>query len=220
MRRHLMKSIKEDIPDWLSQSLLCWYSPIRQGCTNENMAENPILRDLSGNGFDLECQSFAWEESSGIGADGKLYFDGIDDICFTRNKFPDMTGLTIVYKRNRMSSGTFACHMQNGYMHGYFILDRGSADSFFFKKEYRIQGGPYNDEYTISATPENIRVYEIGLRHEINDDLNTGVPTDTFSIGGLRPGSELMKGNMTCFLMFDRILSDVEIDYIVKNIID
>ena len=49
-------------------SMVLWYDIKRQGATNENMAANPTLRDLSGNGHDATCYNFAWSGMSGIGS--------------------------------------------------------------------------------------------------------------------------------------------------------
>ena len=54
-------------PKAIREALVCWYDPARQGCTNESMAENPVLKDLSGNGHDMPCHNFAWSGMSGIG---------------------------------------------------------------------------------------------------------------------------------------------------------
>lgn len=51
----------------IMDSLVCWYDPGKQQCTNESMAANPVLADLSGNGHDIECFNFAWSGMSGIG---------------------------------------------------------------------------------------------------------------------------------------------------------
>lgn len=48
-------------------SLICWIDIERQGCTNENMRKNPILKDLSGNGNDFTCSNFTWDTAGGIG---------------------------------------------------------------------------------------------------------------------------------------------------------
>ena len=63
------------------QSLVLRYDPGEQGCTNESMAENPVLRDLSGNGHDAQCQNFAWAGMSGIGGYpfAEIYSDPADD---------------------------------------------------------------------------------------------------------------------------------------------
>lgn len=37
------------------------------GLTNEQMAENPVWKDLTGNGHDLQMKNFAWKGISGIG---------------------------------------------------------------------------------------------------------------------------------------------------------
>ena len=47
--------------------LVCWYDIGKQQCTNESMAANPVLADLSGNGHDITCYNFAWAGMSGIG---------------------------------------------------------------------------------------------------------------------------------------------------------
>lgn len=54
-------------PKAIREALVCWHDPARQGCTNENMAANPVLKDLSGNGHDLALHNFAWAGMSGIG---------------------------------------------------------------------------------------------------------------------------------------------------------
>lgn len=57
-------------PQAIREALVCWYDPARQGCTNGNMAANPVLKDLSGNGHDMPCHNFAWAGMSGIGGYG------------------------------------------------------------------------------------------------------------------------------------------------------
>lgn len=51
----------------IMDSLVCWYDPGKQQCTNESMAANPVLADLSGNGHDITCYNFGWAGMSGIG---------------------------------------------------------------------------------------------------------------------------------------------------------
>ena len=40
------------------------------GLTNEQMAENPVWKDLTGNGHDLQMKNFAWKGMSGVGGYG------------------------------------------------------------------------------------------------------------------------------------------------------
>ena len=51
----------------IMDALVCWYDIGKQQCTNESMAANPVLADLSGNGHDITCYNFAWAGMSGIG---------------------------------------------------------------------------------------------------------------------------------------------------------
>lgn len=73
------------------------------GLTNEQMAENPVWKDLMGNGHDLQMKNFAWKEGSGISDVylGALVFDGVDDYGVCDN-FPVLTkekGYTVVALR-------------------------------------------------------------------------------------------------------------------------
>lgn len=73
------------------------------GLTNEQMAENPVWKDLTGNGHDLQMKNFAWKEGSGISDvyPGALVFDGVDDYGVCEN-FPILTkekGYTVVALR-------------------------------------------------------------------------------------------------------------------------
>ena len=64
-----------DISQAIMDSLVCWYDIGKQQCTNESMAANPVLADLSGNGHDIECFNFAWAGMSGIGMYTNFYND-------------------------------------------------------------------------------------------------------------------------------------------------
>lgn len=55
------------IPAAIRSAMVLWYDIARQGCSNETMQENPVLRDLSGNGHDATCYNFGWSGMSGIG---------------------------------------------------------------------------------------------------------------------------------------------------------
>lgn len=47
------------------EGIVARYSAL--GLTNEQMAENPIWKDLTGNGHDLQMNNFAWKGMSGVG---------------------------------------------------------------------------------------------------------------------------------------------------------
>lgn len=57
------------------------------GLTNEQMAENPVWKDLIGNGHDLQMKNFAWKGMSGVGGYGDenyqtFYKFTLDDYVF------------------------------------------------------------------------------------------------------------------------------------------
>lgn len=64
------------------------------GLTNEQMAENPVWKDLTGNGHDLVLSNFGFAEGSGYNEEGEyagyLVTDGVDDevrsAAFTLNE--------------------------------------------------------------------------------------------------------------------------------------
>lgn len=47
------------------EGIVARYSAL--GLTNEHMAENPVWRDITGNGHDLQMKNFAWKGMSGVG---------------------------------------------------------------------------------------------------------------------------------------------------------
>lgn len=47
------------------EGIVARYSAL--GLTNEQMAENPVWKDLTGNGYDLQMKNFAWKGMSGVG---------------------------------------------------------------------------------------------------------------------------------------------------------
>lgn len=60
------------------EGIVARYSAL--GLTNEQMAENPVWKDLTGNGHDLQMKNFAWKGMSGVGGYG-------DENCQTFYKF-------------------------------------------------------------------------------------------------------------------------------------
>ena len=107
------------------------------GLTNEQMAANPVWKDLTGNGHDLQMKNFAWKEGSGISDVylGALVFDGVDDYGVCDN-FPILTkekGYTVVALRQYLVDKSTAYLTANG--------DSISNTSFIF------EGNNYRDTW-------------------------------------------------------------------------
>lgn len=58
------------------------------GLTNEQMKENPVWVDKTGNGHDLQMKNFAWKEGSGISDvyPGFILGDGVNDFAVTEKE--------------------------------------------------------------------------------------------------------------------------------------
>lgn len=78
-----------NIPPAIKSAMVLWYDIAKQGATNESMAENPILKDLSGNGHDATCYNFAWSGMSGIGGyvlyENNFYANRPETCSFNKN---------------------------------------------------------------------------------------------------------------------------------------
>lgn len=107
------------------------------GLTNEQMAENPVWKDLTGNGHDLQMKNFAWKEGSGISDiyPGALVFDGVDD-CGVCDNFPILTkekGYTVVALRQWISMGEgisgLVSNVKNWFNDGAFVLEYNSNNA-------------------------------------------------------------------------------------------
>lgn len=136
MAYQMMKGKKGNNDDFPSiTGMIARYSAL--GLTNEQMAENPVWKDLTGNGHDLQMKNFAWKEGSGISDiyPGALVFDGVDDYG-TCDNFPILTkekGYTVVALRQWISMGEgisgLVSNVKNWFNDGAFILEYNSNNA-------------------------------------------------------------------------------------------
>lgn len=107
------------------------------GLTNEQMKENPVWADKTGNDHDLQMKNFAWKEGSGISDIylGALVFDGVDDYGVCDN-FPILTkekGYTVVVLRQWISMGEgisgLVSNVKNWFNDGAFVLEYNSNNA-------------------------------------------------------------------------------------------
>lgn len=109
------------------------------GLTNEQMKENPVWVDKTGNGHDLQMKNFAWKEGSGISDVylGALVFDGVDNYGVCDN-FPVLTkekGYTVVALRQWITRGKgplgLVSNTKNWFEDGAFVLEFLYPDSIY-----------------------------------------------------------------------------------------
>ena len=107
------------------------------GLTNEQMAANPVWKDLTGNGHDLQMKNFAWKEGSGISDiyPGALVFDGVDDYGICDN-FPILTkekGYTVVALRQwieeKNSITALLSNSKNWNQDGAFVFEYNNLEN-------------------------------------------------------------------------------------------
>lgn len=130
MAYQMMKGKKDNNDGFPSiPGMIARYSA--SGITNEQMAENPVWVDKTGNGHDLQMKNFAWKEGSGISDiyPGALVFDGVDDYGVCDN-FPILTkekGYTVVALRQWITRGEIAkglvSNVKNWLKDGAFLLE-------------------------------------------------------------------------------------------------
>ena len=96
-RRRLLMQQAMSVPDPIAK-----YDPT--GHTNEDMAEYPVLTDLTGNGHDISCNNFAWGGMSGIGGYATNFLDWNDSSGTVDIINPYILKIT---KQNGISSNTF-----------------------------------------------------------------------------------------------------------------
>lgn len=209
----------------IMEALVLWYDPRRQGATNESMAENPILKDLSGNGHDATCYNFAWTEGSGISAEaypGALVSDGVDDLIYAE-QLEALTDFTVMAEREFIRFSRYsglAFKWMPGEGNGAFILEMSyNKDNATQPDECwvfsNLGGGGDND-----ITPVEGRVSWMTPASYNGQPLTRGMRTD-----GRRLDFFCNKGNINqpcsaalwSFLLFRRTLTEQEIEWVKEH---
>lgn len=157
------------IPAAIRQAMVLWYDIARQGCSNETMQENPVLRDLSGNGHDAICYNFGWSGMSGVGG---YNFQNLD--AWIPN-----TGIEVnVINHNKVSltnsMGTLG--IRAGFLKDTtFKLRVSDIDSTIPVYIYRMRGGGNENELLQTITENGD--YAVELVHNPDDVCNMIVLT-------------------------------------------
>lgn len=145
------------MPQELKDSIVLWYDLERQGATNESMAANPTLKDLSGNGNDATCYNFGWSGMSGIGG---YNFNGFQELP-NRSRYTKEG-----YKFNfteKLSSANNFLNLINCVVGGEVKvkvsgLTNGRKVSFGVSINYSLDNGEH-----IMTIPEGVTVYPFGV---------------------------------------------------------
>lgn len=239
-KKPLYEKLLKKTPEAIRSAMVLWFSPKLQGCTNENMAENPILKDLSGNGYDAMCYNFAWTEGSGIDADGNIFCDGVGNMIQTQNELTGLQNISVIWNDDSTSLA-------------YAITDYGyTADGeidwpvskMILKYQAKIQDKcvvvtkyqpSNNNSYATTLTPylhkagiKVINGYTITLSNGISYAIRKYKAFDfarPFCLGGNRSQTPPSTGVYTLgviksLILFNRTLTEQEIEWVKTNLID
>lgn len=216
------------IPSSIRSAMVVWYSPKRQGCTNEGMAAKPMLKDLSGNGLDMTCYNFAWNGESGIAEDGSLAFDGVDDFGMAdsekiKTALNDDFTIIIRYKNNDNPATSRSCLASNAQtpQMGAFIIDVCEG-RWAIMQEFSY--GNSNTLYVSNFTPKEWRMIYVtpnSYNGELVMEKGSSHSSGVFFLGSVRSSDDrCLNGNISSVLLFDRTLIQSEIDWVKSNLID
>lgn len=89
------------------EGIVARYSAL--GLTNEQMAANPVWKDLTGNGHDLQMKNFAWKGMSGVGGYGDenyqtFYKFTLDDYVFIASR-PSVEYMNFTFRVTGLQPG-------------------------------------------------------------------------------------------------------------------
>lgn len=209
------------LPESLRSNLVLWYDLSLQGATNQSMAADPRLLDLSGNGHHATCQGFAWTETSGVNMKDyphALVADGVGGKAVMYSGFPILADYTVIAKRdpqyNIMISNRNAGDTDED---GAFQVERVSSRSEVSTSTVCWNFGYKNDlvrstDSIIWQTRENYCGTPI--------TAGTAEAQDVLALFTFAPSAKATyKGIFYSLLIFDRSLSDDEIAWVKENMI-
>lgn len=176
------------IPAAIRSAMVLWYDIERQGCTNETMQQNPVLRDLSGNGHDANCYNFGWSGMSGVGG-----YDFPNLEAWTKNSFVKVE----VVKANKVSlsnSGGTSGIRQVFSKDTTLKLHISDINPATPVSIYRMHGGDIGDELLYTITEEGD--YTVESVYNPDDQYNMILLTGeaTFEQLPLYPGALVSDG--------------------------
>ena len=202
----------------IRKSCVLWYDPARQGCTNERMAANPVLKDLSGNGHDATCYNFAWTEESGIGTTNypnALVSDGVDDYAKTQ-PFHIPKEFTVMWDVDWLGEKT---DPNSGFVkpNSFFVYKGGKDDNItVFINNVSIYDSIPKDTFCISGLTAYDKEYNAVA---LTDAQNVNESTSYLGIFVGTINSKVVSMAFRKFLLFDSVLTLYEIDWVKTNIL-
>lgn len=213
MRRHLMMGRKLTDEEFVYKHMVCWYSPKKQGATNEGLAADPRLVDLSGHGNDMNIVGLNYTTTSGIQSDGGLHLWGGYAFCDSDIVLRDFTVIA-KWQRNLNQYIGYPCVMSKETT---FRLNQNIGFEVCWSFGVQMQISHTNGGITY-MTPKNyngeVQIDRGGESDSTNKKLVLGFIK--------KPSDEGWKNHTTIYdvLLFNRTLTEKQIQWVVDNLIN
>lgn len=213
----------EGTPAAIRRSAVLWYDIALQGATNESMAAHPYLLDLTGNGHDMELRNFAWTEGSGISTEnypGALVSDGVDDYGYV-DGLPLLTkekGFTVMAVRKWLSEGILTALASKA------VTGSAWGGAFTFEG---VEGGGtarfvrvFNSATYLNYFSTSDFSFLTSKKYNDRDLTNVGDVEDNDKLVLFELSFDGRWGKFVFykFILFDRDLTDEEIEWVKANI--
>lgn len=212
------------LPWWFRRHVVCWYSPVRQRCSNDGLAASPVLVDLGGRGLDLQLNGFEWSGASGVQSDGSLGFSGSGEYGVT-SEFA-LSDFTVIANRSIDASAQVycLCAKTSGAQDLVFVMDLKSHPET--NPEYASFGYVNFDGTEPRGRRVNWMTPEVLFARRITRGsvVDSGSAGSCLRIGRIRDFDGItrrfFKGNLYDFFLFDTALSASQIQWVIDNLID
>lgn len=202
--------------EFVRKHLLCWFSPAKQGATNESLARDPRLVDLSGRGNDLLLTGPTYAAGAGLSGDAlKIAYP--TDYGETK-ELKALKSFTVIADRYRDGGTTGACVALKGVAFRLEATDYGQRNVVFGHPIVQTKSSFNYVRKIVVLTPTAKWDYGSDER----DLIDPGFEPDTKSplqIGARYYSNGTIKVNIYEFMLFDRVLSDEQIAWAVENLL-
>lgn len=209
-RRNLLKNgggrmTIPKLPQWAQECIVAWYCPRYQNATNTSLSKDPRLVDLSGNKNDMTIVNQPTNGYILIGQGLNLY----SSYAETNGKIKALTDFTIVFHvENIHSTSKYPTLFKKG--DAMRLWNWGGWTYVSFGKTNNSDGKPWRHNIPDVGylTPCSVWGYDVSR--------GTGADTEgLFRIGD--PGFAFGAGTVYSVMLFDRSLTETEINYITDN---
>lgn len=170
------------------------------GLTNEQMKENPVWVDKTGNGHDLQMKNFLWGGMSGVGGVSTYYDKKVQESCnITIEQIPEYEGYLVTDGvDDKITSSTFEMGNDWTVIGDWELINTGKNDNAGIVKFDSIVIYNYNpilinikngrnnlipDQNTVNAICSDGRIYSKDWKESIYNEETESTSKNLLTIG-------------------------------------